>query len=286
MSYYKLIGAMLLIITATTACDFTLGGLPQLKTGATQTTNINVPAPAAGAVANVTLEVGAATLDLAGGSSKLIEGTIQTNVAEWKPTVTISGTRVTIAQGKSDVLLPDSTNTLNKWNLQLGKTSPISLTVNAGAYKGTLNLGGVPLRGLKIEQGAATSDINFATANPEVMRELLVDAGASALSFTGLANANFEKLTIKGGVSNYTLDFSGKLQRNATAKLQIGAATLTLIVPEGTNAKVVLSGGPRTVNAEGTWKKDGDNYSLTGVGPVLSLDVEMGVGSLQLKNKP
>lgn len=278
--------SLLLIITATAACDFTLSGVPQLKTGATQTTNVSVPAPAAGVVAHVTLEVGAATLDLAGGSSKLIEGTIQTNVAEWKPTVSISGTRITIAQGKSNVLLPDSTNTINKWNLQLSKTSPISLTVDAGAYKGTLNLGGVPLRALKIEQGAATSDIKFATVNPEVMRELLVDAGASAMSFTGLANANFEKLTFKGGVSNYTLDFGGKLQRNTTAKFQIGAANLTLIVPEGTNAKAILSGGPRAVNPEGAWKKEGDTYSLTGIGPVLTLDVEMGLGSLQLKNKP
>jgi hypothetical protein len=286
MLHRKIIFSLLLIITATTACDFTLGGVPQLKTGATQTTPINVPAPAANIVTNLTLQVGAAELDLSGGSSKLIEGVIQTNVAEWKPTITISGTRVIIAQGKSDVFLTDSTNTINKWNLQLGKTSPISLTVDAGAYKGTLNLGGVPLRALKIEQGAATSNIKFASLNPEVMRELLVETGASAMSFMGLANANFEKLIFKGGVSNYTLDFSGKLQRNATAKVQIGAATLTLIVPEGTNAKVMLSGGPRAVNPEGAWKKDGDNYMLTGVGPVLTLEVEMGLGSLQLKNKP
>jgi hypothetical protein len=286
MLHRKWMALMLLIITATTACDFTLGGVPQLKTGATQTTPINVPAPAANVATNLILQVGAANLDLSGGSSKLVEGNIQTNVAEWKPTVTISGTRVTIAQGKSDVLLPDSTNTINKWNLQLGKSSPISLTVSAGAYQGTLNLGGVPLRALKIEQGAATSDIKFATANPEILRELLVDAGASAMSFTGLANANFEKLTFKGGVSNYTLDFGGKLQRNATAKLQIGAATLTLIVPEGTNTKVILSGGPRAVNAEGAWRKDGDNYTQTGVGALLTLEVEMGLGSLQLKNKP
>ena len=38
-------------------------------------------------------------------------------------------------------------------------------------------------------------------------------------------------------------------------------------------------------NAEGAWKKDGDGYTQTGSGPTLTLNMEMGLGALQLKNK-
>ncbi len=273
-----------LLIIVLSACDISAGAIPQVKTGPTETTPINVPLPPAGTVTDVALELGAATLDLSGGASGLIDGSIQTNVAEWKPTITSSAGSVKIAQGKSDKLFPDSSNVVNKWNLKLGK-APMSLTVKAGAYNGTFNLGGVPLRNLHIEQGTASTEIKFNSANPEVMKELFISAGASNIALTGLSNANFERLTFSGGASNYTLDFSGKLQRSATATIKTGISNVTLIVPEGTNAKATLTGGLRAANPEGTWRKDGDSYSLAGSGPSLTMNIEMGLGALQLKNR-
>ncbi len=165
MRRFKFIMLIPMLVLFTSACDISTGALPQVKTGPTETTTVNVPLPAAGPVTDVTLELGGATLDLSGGANGLVEGTIQTNVAEWKPSVTSSAGSVSITQGKSDKFLPDSSNTINKWNLKLGK-APINLTVKAGAYSGTMNLGGVPLRGLHIEQGAATTEIKFNSANP------------------------------------------------------------------------------------------------------------------------
>jgi uncharacterized protein DUF2154 len=284
MNHRKFIWIIPCIAAFLLACDISTGALPQVKTGATETTSVNVPMPAAGTVANVTLELGAATLDLSGGANNLVEGTIQTNVAEWKPTVTSSAGNVSIVQGKSENFLPDSSNTINKWNLKLGK-APINLTVKAGAYNGTLNLGGVPLRSLRVEQGAASSMIKFESANPEVMKEISISAGASNLTLSGLGNANFESLRFEGGASNYTLDFTGRLQRNATVTVKTGISNLTVIVPEGTNAKATLTGGLRAANAEGAWQKNGDTYALSGGGQTLTMSLEMGLGGLQLKNK-
>ncbi len=117
------------------------------------------------------------------------------------------------------------------------------------------------------------------------MKELFVSAGASNLSLTGLGNANFETLTFSGGASNYALDFAGKLQRNASATIKTGVSNVTVIVPEGVNAKATLTGGLRAANSEGAWQKNGDTYAMTGSGPTLTLNVEMGLGALQLKNK-
>ncbi|MEP7198516.1 MAG: toast rack family protein [Chloroflexota bacterium] len=283
MTHSKFIWLIPLLALCLTACDISLGGLPQAKTGPTTTTNINVPLPSAGIVTDVTIALGGGSLDLAGGASALVEGTVQTNVAEWKPTVTNALNNVVIAQGQSSPI-PDSTDTVNKWNLRLGK-APMNLTVKTGATNGTFNLGGVPLRGLHIEQGAASTDIKFASANPEVMKELFVSAGAANISLSGLGNANFETLTFNGGASNYTLDFTGKLQRSATATIRTGVSNVTVIVPDGVNAKATLTGGLRGANYEGAWQKSGDAYTLAGSGPTLTLNVEMALGALQLKNK-
>jgi hypothetical protein len=191
---------------------------------------------------------------------------------------------VTVSQGDPGTPITDSPNAFNRWTLRLGKT-PMALRINTGAATGKIELGGVPLRRLRLEQGAGGIEMKFSSANPETMQELYVSAGAANISLSGLGNANVETLTFNGGLSNYTLDFGGKLLRNATGKVGAGASTITLIVPEGMPAKATLSGGLRAANAEGAWQKNGDIYTLAGSGPSLTLNVEMGLGALFLKNK-
>ena len=43
---------------------------------------------------------------------------------------------------------------------------PVRLTVTAGAYEGTYELGGLSLQNLSIKDGAAKTHVNFASANP------------------------------------------------------------------------------------------------------------------------
>jgi len=35
---------------------------------------------------------------------------------------------------------------------------------------------------------------------------------------------------------------------------------------------------------EGEWVKNGDQYTLRGSGPILTIDVKMGAGNLKLRN--
>ncbi|MBI5877019.1 MAG: hypothetical protein HZB53_05150 [Chloroflexi bacterium] len=265
------------------ACDISFGNVPQAKTGPTVTYPISAAAPA-GSPVDLVITMGGGSLDVTGGATALVEGSVQTNVAEWKPTVTTTSGMVIVAQGISKSPITDSTDTVNKWTLKLGKT-PMRLKIGAGATTGKLELGGVPLQSLRVEQGASATEIRWSSANPEVLKDLTVNAGAASITLAGLASANLESLTFSGGASNYTLDFSGKLQRSATATVKAGVSNITLIVPEGIPAKATLSGGLRAANAEGAWQKSGDTYTLAGSGPTLTINVEMGLGALFLKNK-
>jgi hypothetical protein len=109
--------------------------------------------------------------------------------------------------------------------------------------------------------------------------------GASSVKLNGLANANFENLVFKGGAGDYTLDFSGELQRDATVDITAGVCRLEIVVPEGTAVKIKLSGGLSDVRTEGTWSVNDKTYALSGEGPTLTINVDMGIGSLTLISK-
>lgn len=270
---------------AALACDISLPNVPRLQTIPTETLVVAEPLPD-GETADVELRLGAGELNLSGGGEGLISGEIQYNVAEWKPTVTRDGNRVRIEQGRADsgnIGITEG-NVINEWNLKLGN-KPLRLEIDAGAYRGELDLSGVPLRRLDIADGASTSTVKFESVNPEEMSELRYTTGASTVTLEGLANANFARMRFEGGAGTYTLDFSGELQRDATVTIQAGICSLKIIVPEGTPARINRSGALTTVNTEGRWSVDGDTYEKSGDGPMLTINVELGAGTLTLVNK-
>ncbi len=264
------------------ACSVTIPAA-RMQTGETQTLSVNEPAPGPQSSAStaVSISMGAGNLQIAGGATGLIEGSIKYNVAEWKPTVNNQNGVVSITQGTnfSNQLPPQ--NVVNDWQLKLGQT-PIDLTINAGAYDSTLNLGGVPLTSLTINDGASNADISFATPNPVRMQRLAYKTGASTISLTGLGNANFADMTFEGGAGSYTLDFSGKLQQPSNVRISSGVSNFKISVPAATACKVVMTGAMNSVSTQGAWTVSDKTYSLPGQGPQLTITVELGVGSLEL----
>ena len=92
--------------------------------------------------------------------------------------------------------------------LKLGET-PMELEINAGAYQGQYEFGGLALTGLTIKDGASDVDLSFSEPNRTEMSVFRYETGASNVELTGLANANFSTLIFNGGAGDYTLDFSG-----------------------------------------------------------------------------
>ena len=273
-----------LLAGASLACSINLPNVPRLKTGPTETLALNEIAPADGTVPTVILNMGAGRLDLAGASESLLSGEIQYNVAEWKPTVTNAAGIVTVTQGDSgdNVGIPESgAQVVNKWDLKLGNV-PMNLTVNAGAYDGVLDLSGVPLQSLSINDGASKAETRFDSLNSEVMETFSYKTGASTVKLTGLANANFTSMTFDGGAGDYTLDVSGALQQDATVKIVAGVSNVRLVVPAGMTAQVDVEGAINNVNTEGTWTVNDKHYEVAGSGPTLTITVQMGIGNLTL----
>ncbi len=283
--------ALALLVLPSLACTITLPAPAQLTTGPTQTFTVSEPLPADATADNpvkVELRMGAGELTLEGGADGLASGEVEYNVPEWKPTVTSEAGKLIIEQGPQDhglAWFPGKDNSIvNNWDLKLG-SAPMDLTVSAGAYKGTLDLSGLHLRQLAISDGAADSEVTFDETNPEVMDKFTYSTGASSVRLSGLGYANFKDLTFKGGAGDYKLNFDGELQQDATVSISAGMSTIRIEIPEGMNAKVVVSGGMKSVTTEGTWTAHTDTYE-TGADAkyTLTITVDIGLGSLTLVN--
>ncbi|GAP14253.1 hypothetical protein LARV_02019 [Longilinea arvoryzae] len=274
--------AIALLALPSLACSITFNLPSRVKTTTAQTLDISEDVPVQGKTSEVTLEMGAGKLDLSGGASKLVEGTVRYNVEKWKPTITRNDNQIKIAQGEQGAVELPGSDIINEWNIQLGN-SPIDLEVAAGAYEGTLDLSGIPITNLRVSDGASKATVKFDTLNPTSMEQLTYKTGASEVDLEGLGNANVSSIVFEGGAGSYTLDFSGDLKQDLSVRLSAGMSNVRLNIPKDANIQVIVGGGLSNVSVDGTWTINRDTYERSGKGPKITVNVDMGLGNLELR---
>lgn len=287
MNRKMIILAIVTLALVSLACSITVN-LPntQVKTGLTVTDNINIPFLAdKQAIADVTLNFGAGKLNLQpGATAELISGTATYNVTDFKPVVTSDSTNIKIEQGNLKLTgIPTiNSSVVNNWNLSLGN-SPMSLAIKAGAYEGTYELGGLSIHSLEVTDGASTVNLSFSKPNLVEMTTLKYTTGASKVSLAGLGNANLTDLSFNGGAGDYTLDFTGQLNRNMIVSIESGVSSVTVIVPAGVPAQLTTEGSLISVTTSGGWGQTGNTYQLSGSGYSITILAKMGAGTLRLE---
>ncbi|MBI5945069.1 MAG: hypothetical protein HY864_11920 [Chloroflexi bacterium] len=275
----KIISAFLVLALASLACGFELPKAPE--PGPEVTEKISVSTPDSDNV-NLKLAFGAGEMTLAPGAEKFVEGTATYNYPAFKPAVKTNGSNVEVKMGEVDFnVFPTFKGLKNIWDLKLGDT-PMNLTIEAGAYKGFFELGGLALNNLTIKDGAAEVELAFSEPNPAKMSVLHYETGASNVKMIGLANANFDLMDFSSGAGDYTLDFSGDLQRDASISISSGLSNLIIIVPEGVNAVVTIDSGASNISAGSGWEQNGKIYTQKGQGPTLTFVINIGAGNVTL----
>jgi hypothetical protein len=277
------IGLLVLVLLSLMACSLSVN-VPEVRTGVTQTLEVNEPNPDSSPSAVVNIEMGAGTLKLSAGATSVIQGTVEYNVDVWKPVITRDGASITISQkNTTNVGIPDG-QIKNVWNLKLGSI-PMALTISTGAYEGTLDLSGLSITNLSVSDGASKSTIEFNTLNPVEMQLLQYKTGASDVDLIGLGNANVSEVVFDSGVGSYGLDFSGGQTKDMNVRINSGMSDLTLTIPPNVRSVITVTGGLSNVNAGGTWTISGSTYQSGTSGPVINITVSMAVGNLTLVQK-
>jgi hypothetical protein len=286
-TYIFILAVMLALVLATTACGNRLGvTVAEVSTVAAQTVDVQVPLPeeiTASPVLN--LEFIGGELNLApGAEDALVSGTAEFNVTDFAPKIEAGAAFFTVTTGDFEItdVAKFQKDFINRWALKLADI-PMTLNIQAGAYTGRFELGGLSLEKLSIAEGGSDLVCSFSEPNKVQMSSFAFETGGSTLVLKGLANANFEQMRFNGGAGDYTLSFDGSLQRDAAVTVDAGVGTVNIIVPPGVNARVNFEGGLSSVNISGGWEQNNSTYTLTGSGPVITITVEMGLGTLNLK---
>lgn len=287
MNRKMILSAGIVLALVSLACTLNIN-LPstQDKTGPTVTDNILVPfLPGTEATADVTLKFGAGKLSIEpGAEDALISGTATYNVADIKPEITTDSNNIEIKQGNLNVdgIPFISKNVVNEWKLSIGNR-PVGLAINAGAYEGTYEFGGLSIHKLDVTDGAAKVNMSFSQPNQVEMTSFRYTTGASDVTLTGLGNANVGEMTFQGGAGSYKLDFGGNLKRDMAVKIDAGVSTVTVTIPKGVSAVLTSDSNLITINAGGDWVQNGNVYTHPGSGPTITLQAKMGAGTLQLE---
>ncbi len=274
-----LLSFLAVLTLATMACSFSID-LPSVPTpGPEVTDEVTVTTPA-GERTRLKISFGAGELTLSpGATDMLVEGTATYNIPNFKPEVIQNGSDIEIKQGQLKSL--NVSNFKNEWDLKLGET-PMELEINAGAYQGHYEFGGLALTDLTIKDGASDVNASFSDPNPTEMSVFRYETGASSVKLTGLANANFSTLIFNGGAGDYTLDFSGDLKQDATVRTETGFGNLMLVIPRDVDARVTVEGGPVNINHSSGWSQNDQTYTQEGSGPTLTIIVKMGAGNVTI----
>lgn len=277
----KLIIFIAVLALATMACGFNIDLPQRAQPGPEVVEDISLPYPKADDV-SLKLSFGAGEMKLSPGGSQLVDGTATYNYEEFKPQVVTEGGDVQVKMGDEKfTVFPSFDNLKNEWNFKLGN-QPMNLSIESGAYDGTFEFGGLALTSLTIKDGAAGVKLAFSEPNKTEMSVFKYSTGASDVRMEGLANANFSIFDFSSGAGDYTLDFSGELQRDASIKIVSGFSNLIIIVPEGVEAVVTVQSGISNINAGPGWSQSGDVYKQKGEGSTLTFVVEMGAGNLTI----
>lgn len=277
----KLIIFIAVLAFATLACGFNIDLPQKAQPGPDVVDEINLPYPDAEEV-NLKFSFGAGEMTLSPGGSALVDGTATYNYAEFKPEVISDGGDVQVKMGDVGVnFIPSFDDLKNEWDFKLG-AQPMNLTIESGAYDGTFELGGLSLARLTIKDGAADVQLAFSEPNQIEMSTFTYSTGASNVKMDGLANANFSIFDFSAGAGDYTLDFSGELQRDASIKIESGFSNIILVIPEGADAIVTVESGASNISAGPGWSQSGNVYKQKGAGPTLIFVIELGAGNLTL----
>jgi hypothetical protein len=249
----------------------------------TDIVNIEVPYPASVDL-SLQIHVGPCRIRFAPTDGpSFITGTYSDPTRNLPVEVRTNGGVVTISQRVEFLALAGFE--LPRLDLTISRTHPFALEIQTGATETTFDLGGLPLTRLALKAGAARFETDFSLPNPTPMTLLDIGMGAGALVARHLANANFGELRLGGGMSASTLDFSGTLQRDAHGRIDAGLASVDVLVPASTSARIVTKAFAAAKSVAGLTAK-GDAYytapALEGKHPLLELEVSMAFGSLAL----
>ncbi len=181
----------------------------------------------------------------------------------------------------------------NHWEMTLSNRYPIEAKLEIGVCDADMELGGLPLTELSLQMGAASGTVSFSEPNPQRMRELRIEAGASSLKLIDLGNARFDFMKFSGGAGSFDLDFRGQYQGECEVVVDVGVSSADIILPEGVAVRIETEEDHWFSSVDIQKRKlqhiDDGVYESKGYDEAkdrILLKIDVGLGSVDVRWKP
>lgn len=168
----------------------------------------------------------------------------------------------------------------------VGRTVPTSLEVTVGAAEVEMELGGLPLTGLRINTGASETTVRFDAPNPVEMERMEVRSGAAEMELLELANAGLGRMRVEGAVGDVTLDFTGEWRRDMDVTVKMGLGSLSLRIPADVGVRLRKSSLLSSFSGFGLEKAEDGSYrsdNWSAARHRLELSVDAAFGSIDVR---
>lgn len=181
--------------------------------------------------------------------------------------------------------------TTNDWDITLSRTRRLTGDFELGACDAEIDLGGIPITELSFEVGAASGELRFSAPNPERIRELKIEVGASSMDIRQLGNARIDQLDIECGAGSLEIDFTGEFSGETEAHIEVGVSSVDIVIPRGLAVRVegednIFSSidlPKRTFDEVDDNVFETDNFSTARDKLILVLEVGMGSVDIRLE---
>lgn len=153
-----------------------------------------------------------------------------------------------------------------RMELALAPQVPIDLATTLGAAEAEFELGGLSLKSVTINSGAAAAHLYFSSPNRIRCSALHLKTGAAEFRAERLGNARCESMVFTGGVGDVTLDFTGEWGDSPQIHevgIKLGLGQLTLRLPRSVGIAIEVDRFLATFDHAGMTKV-GSNYLSRG----------------------
>ncbi len=174
-----------------------------------------------------------------------------------------------------------------RMGLSLAGGLPLDLRFETGAGENKLDLTGLNVRRLILQQGAGEVKLWADSPQADPCQALEASSGVGEMQLRGLSNLAPAEIDFKGGIGHALLDFSGEGTRNMRAHLAVGIGQIEVLLPRRLGVRLDLEGNTSGIQvSDQDFRKVGNTYTsnkYAGAPQRLELTVAAGLGGASIR---
>ncbi len=105
-----------------------------------------------------------------------------------------------------------------------------------------MNVGGLRFREFALSTWAGKTEVRFDEPNAIPMDDLEINAEVGEARLLKLGNARFKEAMVNGGIGEMNVDFSGELERDCRAKVDLDIGEATVRLPKAIGIRLHIGG--------------------------------------------